>query len=68
MKAREITDLRAEWGTDGDVLDALRTLMQMVSLLSFAIRAPSFNNEELLQLDNLARDAVCFVHCCPFRP
>eukprot|EP00752_Nemacystus_decipiens_P012290 g10896.t1 len=58
MKKRDVKALRAEWGTYDSVLGALRTLIQMVSLLSFALRAPSYNDEELRQLDSLARDAV----------
>ncbi|CAB1117851.1 unnamed protein product [Ectocarpus sp. CCAP 1310/34] len=55
---REINDLKAEWGTYEDVLEALRELLKRASLLSIALRAPSFTEPELLQLDKLARDAV----------
>lgn len=71
MKKRDIKALKAEWETYERVLEALRTLIQMVSLLSFALRAPSNTDEELRQLDNLARDAVrffsqdCFFHAWP---
>ena len=61
MKKRDVKALKAEWGTYDSVLEALRTLVQMVSHLSFALRAPSFNDEELRQLDNLARDAVSLI-------
>lgn len=61
MKKRDMKALKAEWGTYESVLDALRTLIQMVSLLSFALRAPSYNDKELRQLDNLARDAVSWL-------
>lgn len=59
MKKRDMRVLKAEWGTYEMVLDALRKLIQYVSLLSFAIRAPSYNDAELEQLDLLARDVVC---------
>lgn len=59
MKKRDIKVLKSEWGTYEMVLDALRKLIQYVSLLSFAIRAPSYNDVELEQLDLLARDVVC---------
>ncbi|CAN0472346.1 unnamed protein product [Ectocarpus sp. 12 AP-2014] len=58
MKTREIKDLVTEWGTYDKVLEALRELMKRASLLSFALRAPSFTDPELRQLDKLARDAV----------
>ncbi|CAB1108532.1 unnamed protein product [Ectocarpus sp. CCAP 1310/34] len=60
MKKRDMKAFKAEWGTYESVLDALRTLIQMVSLLSFALRAPSYNDKELRQLDNLARDVGAF--------
>ncbi|CAB1107537.1 unnamed protein product [Ectocarpus sp. CCAP 1310/34] len=41
---------------------ALRELRKRSSLLSFALRAPSFTEPELRQLDKLARDAV---RICP---
>lgn len=58
MKKHEIKDLKDSWGTDEEVLNVLRQLIQMVSHLSFAVRAPSFTDAELRQLDLLARDAV----------
>ncbi|CAB1106243.1 unnamed protein product [Ectocarpus sp. CCAP 1310/34] len=58
MNTREINGLKAEWGTYEGLLEALRELMIRSSLLSFALRAPSFTEPELRQLDKLARDAV----------
>ena len=66
MKAREINDLVTEWGTYDKVSEALRELMKRASLLSFALRAPSFTDPELRQLDKLARDAVCSDPLCQF--
>lgn len=66
MKTHEITDLKASWGTDEEVLEVLRKLIQMASHLSFAVRAPSFTDLELRQLDLLARDAVRSGPLCPF--
>ncbi|CAB1109697.1 unnamed protein product [Ectocarpus sp. CCAP 1310/34] len=57
MMTREIKDLVTEWGTYDKVLEALRELMKRASLLSFALRAPSFTDPELRQLDKLAHDA-----------
>ncbi|CAN0172214.1 unnamed protein product, partial [Scytosiphon promiscuus] len=58
MKARALKDLVAEWGTHEKVLEALRKLIQMTSHLSFAVRAPSYTDQELQQLELLARDVV----------
>lgn len=58
MKKRDMNVLKAEWGTYEMVLGALRKLIQNVSLLSFAVRAPSYTDSELKQLDLLARDVV----------
>ncbi|CAM9995492.1 unnamed protein product, partial [Hapterophycus canaliculatus] len=52
----EIKELKAIWGTEEKVLDVLQKLIQVASHLSFAVRAPSYNDEELKNLDLLARD------------
>ncbi|CAM9584838.1 unnamed protein product, partial [Hapterophycus canaliculatus] len=60
MKKAEIKELKAIWGTEEKVLDVLQKLIQVASHLSFAVRAPSHNDEELKNLDLLARDVVGF--------
>ncbi|CAN0353701.1 unnamed protein product, partial [Scytosiphon promiscuus] len=60
MKKAELKELKAIWGTEEKVLDVLQKLVQVSSHLSFAVRAPSHNDDELKNLDLLARDVVGF--------
>ncbi|CAN0333794.1 unnamed protein product, partial [Scytosiphon promiscuus] len=60
MKKGAIKGLKAIWGTHQSVLEALQGVIKVSSHLSFAVRAPSHNDDELKNLDLLARDVVGF--------
>ena len=50
VKARELKSLVARRGNKKNALADLLTLMQVASRFSFAIRTPSFNDDELARL------------------
>ncbi|CAM9711111.1 unnamed protein product [Laminaria digitata] len=58
VKARELKTLVEQWGSLDVVLKQLRMLMQVASRFSFAVRAPSFNDQEIAKLRQHAQDAV----------
>lgn len=58
MKKGAIMGLKAIWGTHQRVLEMLQGVIKVSSHLSFAVRAPSHNDDELKNLDLLARDVV----------
>ncbi|CAN0288031.1 unnamed protein product, partial [Scytosiphon promiscuus] len=58
MKKGAIKGLKSIWGTHQRVLEVLQGIIKVSSHLSFAVRAPSHNDNELKNLDLLARDVV----------
>ena len=58
VKAPELSALIDTWGGEQAVLLQLRKLLQVASALTFAVRAPSFDENERKQLAKHARDTV----------
>ncbi|CAN0317615.1 unnamed protein product, partial [Ectocarpus sp. 6 AP-2014] len=53
-----VKTLESNWGNQTGAWEALHKLVQSASALSFAVRAPSHNDEELQQLHKHAQDMV----------
>lgn len=62
VKRTDLQHLLSEWGDTGAVLSVLRKLVQVSSRMTFAVRAPSFNDEELTDLLLTARDVVIYIY------
>ncbi|CAN0542916.1 unnamed protein product, partial [Ectocarpus sp. 8 AP-2014] len=58
FKQDVVKTLESDWGNQTGAWEALLKLVQSASALSFAVRAPSHNDEELKQLHKHAQDMV----------
>ncbi|CAN0230626.1 unnamed protein product, partial [Ectocarpus sp. 4 AP-2014] len=58
IKGRELGELVDDYGSMQEARDSLLQLVQTASSLSFALRAPSYNDVEIGQLHKHAQDMV----------
>lgn len=58
IKGRELGELVDDYGSMQEARDSLLQLVQAASSLSFALRAPSYNDVEIEQLHKHAQDMV----------
>ena len=68
MKLDAIKKLEVRWGTLTVAWQSVGKLVQSASALSFAVRSPSYNDEELEGLRVRAQDLVSCVRQVAARP